>query len=365
LASVPTQTEEDKRKLLSFVVVGGGPTGVEMAGECVDFINDNVEKWFPKLKPYVKITLLELLDHILSTYDKNISDYSEKHLKREKIDIRTLSRVVEVTENAVHIKRTDTGADETIPFGVCVWSTGIGTAPLVNSFRAKLDPALQTNRRALVTDSYLRVKGADGVYALGDCATISQEPMLNRFKLLFHEADVNGDGVLSFEEFDKMIQAKSRHYPQLELYGKKAREMFEEADLNKDGVLQLNEFETLLKNVDSRLKQLPATAQVASQEGKYLGTLFNKLAAQGTKEADVTKVAGLQPFRYRHLGSFAYVGSHSAVAEFTGQYTLQGFGAWWLWRSIYLSKQYSFQNKVLVGMNWLKTAIFGRDITRN
>lgn len=43
---------------------------------------------------------------------------------------------------------------------------------------------------------------------------------------------------------------------------------------------------------------------------------------------------------------------------------LEGFGAWWLWRSVYLSKQYSLRNKLYVGVNWLKTWIFGRDITR-
>jgi NADH dehydrogenase FAD-containing subunit len=46
---------------------------VVLIGNCLDFIKDNVEKWYPQLKPYVKITLLELLDHILSTYDAKIS----------------------------------------------------------------------------------------------------------------------------------------------------------------------------------------------------------------------------------------------------------------------------------------------------
>jgi NADH:ubiquinone reductase (non-electrogenic) len=106
------------------------------------------------------------------------------------------------------------------------------------------------------------------------------------------------------------------------------------------------------------------------------------------KEAN--KTADLDSgFHYRHLGSFAYIGSEHAVAEFAGScakrrqlvracvqhadgsnvsctegLVLEGFGAWWLWRSVYLSKQYSLRNKLYVGVNWLKTWIFGRDITR-
>ena len=243
-------------------------------------------------------------------------------------------------------------------------------------------------------------QGADGIYALGDCATIAQEAMIGKLNDLFKEADLNKDNQLQIEEFRSLIDKYKKTYPQIEVYGKKAEEFFQEADVDKTGALSLEQFENLVKKIDSKIKQLPATAQVASQEGQvkptyfvincvtelcwsnslvyqYLGKLLNRVANKSV-ELDTG-------FHYKHLGSFCFIGSEHAVAEFAGSFAslhtcarwphtkcaqrteglvLEGFGAWWLWRSVYLSKQYSLRNKLYVGVNWLKTWIFGRDITR-
>lgn len=65
-ASLPTLNEEDRKKILHFAVVGGGPTGVEFAAELHDFVNEDLVKLYPGLKEFVKITLLEAGDHILN-----------------------------------------------------------------------------------------------------------------------------------------------------------------------------------------------------------------------------------------------------------------------------------------------------------
>lgn len=65
-ASLPTVSEEDKRRMLHFVVVGGGPTGVEFAAELHDFANEDLARLYPSVKDLVKITLLEAGDHILN-----------------------------------------------------------------------------------------------------------------------------------------------------------------------------------------------------------------------------------------------------------------------------------------------------------
>jgi hypothetical protein len=54
--------------------------------------------------------------------------------------------------------KTDTKETQHIPYGLCIWSTGIGTSPLINKIREKLPQDIQTNRRALLTDQFLRVK---------------------------------------------------------------------------------------------------------------------------------------------------------------------------------------------------------------
>ena len=65
-ASLPSVPVEEKKKLLSFVVVGGGPTGVEFAAELHDFVHEDLSKLYPSLIEHVKITLLEAGDHILN-----------------------------------------------------------------------------------------------------------------------------------------------------------------------------------------------------------------------------------------------------------------------------------------------------------
>jgi hypothetical protein len=67
------------------------------------------------------------------------------------------------------------------------------------------------------------------------------------------------------EEFAAMFEKNRKIYPQLDFYGKKMKELFEEADVNKDQTIDLDEFKALAAKVDSKLKMLPATAQVAAQ----------------------------------------------------------------------------------------------------
>ena len=69
----------------------------------------------------------------------------------------------------------------------------------------------------MVTDKFLRVKGADGVFAIGDCSTIEQELMVKKSVELFKEADINGDGTLTRDEFHKMLEKAKHLYPQVQV----------------------------------------------------------------------------------------------------------------------------------------------------
>ena len=73
---------QERQKLLSFVVVGGGPTGVEVAAELHDMIDEDLSRLYPELVPDVRIRVIELQDHLLSTYDRAISNYTAKTFKR-------------------------------------------------------------------------------------------------------------------------------------------------------------------------------------------------------------------------------------------------------------------------------------------
>ena len=72
-------------------------------------------------------------------------------------------------------------------------------------------------RRALLTDKYLRVKGVEGVFALGDCSTIEQDHLIGRAQQLFKEADVNGDGTLTLSEFRSIMETGKEKFPQIQV----------------------------------------------------------------------------------------------------------------------------------------------------
>ena len=71
-----------RKQLLSFVIVGGGPTGIEVAAELHDMITGDLSKIYPQLMGDVNIRIIELQDHILSTYDREISNYTQQQFGR-------------------------------------------------------------------------------------------------------------------------------------------------------------------------------------------------------------------------------------------------------------------------------------------
>ena len=84
-ASIPGQTDDEIKRLLHFVVVGGGPTGVEFAAEVRDFMREDVAKIYPRIKDHVTVTLVQSQDHVLNTYDQQISSYTEERFKMDGI----------------------------------------------------------------------------------------------------------------------------------------------------------------------------------------------------------------------------------------------------------------------------------------
>lgn len=78
LACLPTTSDEERRRLLSFVVCGGGPTGVEFAAELFDMLNEDLMRSFPKiLRNEISVHLIQSRSHILNTYDETLSRYAE------------------------------------------------------------------------------------------------------------------------------------------------------------------------------------------------------------------------------------------------------------------------------------------------
>lgn len=280
---MPGQTDKEKRRLLHFVVVGGGPTGVEFAAELSDMIKEDLNRFFPSCRDSVKITLVEAMDHILSMYDKEISDYTVEHFKRSSINVEHNTFVKEVKADQVLVQKKGSKDIESWPCAVVVWATGIRPRPIIKQLREAIGEEIQANKNALVTDQHLQVLGAKGVFALGDCATIDQPKLIAKLVCvscgallnscqvdLFNEADTDNDGHLTESEFQVFVQNNSSRFPQLELYAKNATKVFASADENSDQHLSLEEFTKVLQDADKKLRRLPATAQVANQASACL-----------------------------------------------------------------------------------------------
>jgi len=109
--------------------------------------------------------------------------------------------------------------------------------------------------------------------------------------------------------------------------------------------------------------QLPATAQVAMQQAKYLAKQFNANLIGSDEKNPKSQTAKGKSFLYRHQGSLAYVGGYRALAQ-VGNYSGSGILAWIFWRSAYFTRLMSLKNKILVPMFWFKSFVFGRDISR-
>ncbi|XP_050213177.1 external alternative NAD(P)H-ubiquinone oxidoreductase B3, mitochondrial-like [Mercurialis annua] len=373
-ASLPNLSDEERKRILHFVVVGGGPTGVEFAAELHDYVNEDLVRLYPAAKDFVKITLLEAADHILGMFDKRITDFAEEKFKRDGIDVQLGSMVVKVSDKEISTKVRGNGSTASIPYGMVVWSTGIGTHPVIRDFMQQIG---QTNRRAVATDEWLRVEGCNDIYALGDCATVNQRKVMEDISAIFKKADKDNSGTLTVKEFKEVINDICERYPQVELYLKNKKlhniaDLLKEAkgDAAKETIeLNIEELKKALSEVDSQMKFLPATAQVASQQGTYLATCFNRIEEAEKNPEGPLRFRGegrhrFRPFRYKHLGQFAPLGGEQTAAQLPGDWVSIGHSSQWLWYSVYASKQVSWRTRALVVSDWTRRFIFGRDSSR-
>ncbi|TGZ84112.1 FAD/NAD(P)-binding domain-containing protein [Ascodesmis nigricans] len=376
-ACLPTTSDEERRKLLSFAVCGGGPTGVEFAAELFDMLNEDLVHRYPKiLRNEVSVHLLQSRSHILNTYDEALSKYAEERFARDGIDLLTNSRVVAIEPDRVIFTQQDEKTKEIItkelPFGMCLWSTGVAQTDFSQHLAAKLEA--QHNKRALETDTYLRLLGTPlgDVYAIGDCSTVQNKtaPLISDFlKQIAWERGIKDPKQLhlTFSDWRLVATRIRKRFPQTTDHLKRLDKLFESYDEDRSGTLDFQELNTLLCEIDSKLTSLPATAQRAHQQGVYLARKFNKIAhaAPGLKMNQVVDgdldAAVYKAFKYSHMGSLAYIGN-AAVFDLNGYSLGGGLIFLYLWRSVYFAQSVSFRTRLMLAMDWTKRAMFGRDL---
>ncbi|KAK9284719.1 hypothetical protein L1049_023896 [Liquidambar formosana] len=281
--------------------------------------------------------------------------------------------VVKVTDKEISTKERGTGEILSVPYGMVVWSTGIGTRPVIMDFMKQIG---QTNRRALATDEWLRVEKSNDIYALGDCATINQRKVMEDISAIFSKADKKNSGTLNVKDFKEVIADICERYPQVEIYlkRKKLRNFVEllkssQGAQNDSVELNIESFKSALSEVDTQMKNLPATAQVAAQQGEYLADCFNRMENCEKSPEGPMRIRGegrhrFHPFRYRHLGQFAPLGGEQTAAQLPGDWVSIGHSTQWLWYSVYASKLVSWRTRILVISDWGRRFTFGRDSSK-
>ena len=146
---------------LSFVIAGGGPTGVELAGSLAELVDLVVRRDHPALDvTRVRIVLVEARDQLLGGLSAGSSAAALEGLRTRGVDVRLEVGIASVA--ADHVVLTD---GERIPARVVIWAAGVAASPLASTLGVELGRG-----RRIPVDEHLRVEGLDGVYAIGDIA---------------------------------------------------------------------------------------------------------------------------------------------------------------------------------------------------
>jgi NADH dehydrogenase len=153
---------ERKRKLLTFVIIGGGLVGVELFGELTAFVDGMVALYKHVNRNDIHFVLLQGADRILPEIDAKLAEYAARLLgKRTGADIRTNAVVRSVSPGTVHL------SEETIQAETIVLAAGIVPNPVVAGL-----PVEKDRRGHIVVEGTMRCKSHPEVWALGDCASI-------------------------------------------------------------------------------------------------------------------------------------------------------------------------------------------------
>lgn len=266
-----------KQSLLTFVIAGGGFSGVETAGELHELVSRSL-RYFKHIQPSdVRFQLVHSQDRILPELPPKLGEAARRILEKRGIEMILSARVKAASPGQVYLSNS-----RAIPTKTFVCTVGNAPHPIASHLLKQGGFAEgQQNGRpigAFATDTFLQCKDKPGYWAVGDCAAIPNP---------------NGDGFC------------------------------------------------------------PPTAQFAIREAAACAK--NILATIDKRSP--------KPFAFKVLGMLASLGQRSAVAQVFG-IRLSGFIAWFLWRTIYLSKLPGMIRRLRVTLDWTLDLFFPRDITQ-
>ena len=310
-AALPTTTDEKRKILLNFAIVGGGPTGIEFSAELHDIIHEDLARIYPELIQFTKITVYDVADKVLPMFDEKLAKYCMETFNREGINIKTQHHVEGLRpgppkESGVGVKECEHACftlnlkeEGEVGVGMVVWSTGLMNNPFVAKALRQVSE--------LPKDSIKLLESGSGNEA--------SKPV--QWEIL---KNARTGSVLTDDRLRVRLEAEGEA-------GNKSQAILKEVyALGDCAILEGTNY--------------PATAQVASQKAVWLAKRLNK--------GDIEKAG----FTYKNLGVMAYIGNWNAVVQGGSGGNISGRAAWILWRGAYLTKSVSIRNKILIPIYW-------------
>jgi NADH:ubiquinone reductase (H+-translocating) len=252
---------------MTFVLVGAGPTGVELAASIAQMAIITLRSNFRRIDPAkTSILLLEGGERILPSYAESLSKKAARRLEKLGVTVMTGAMVEHVDEQGVIV------AGKRIESATVLWTAGVAPSPILSTLGVETDRAGR-----VIVGPELNVPGKSGIFVIGDAAA----------------ATPGG-------------------------------------------------------------QSLPGVAQVAIQQGRYVGHFIS---------AELNGRSKSRPFRYFDKGNMAVVGKNFAIME-SGRIRLSGFLTFWVWALIHVMSLPQLQNRRRVWTQWLWTYFTGQRSSR-
>ncbi|PBP19528.1 external NADH-ubiquinone oxidoreductase 2 [Diplocarpon rosae] len=213
LASLPKFSAEQKRDILHFIIVGGGPMGVELAAELDELVNGHLLQIYPECRGLVSISVYDVADRMLGQFGEKLSEYAMEKFRRREVNVRMGKHVEGFEKGFMSVKE-----DGRVGFGIAVWAAGNKTCGLVEEMHG----VMKDDKGMLVTDQYLRVLAdgkegevVDGVWALGDAAGVQDDSLPATAEVAVQKAEwlANYLVAVSKSEFEDGENNKTSHFP--------------------------------------------------------------------------------------------------------------------------------------------------------
>ncbi len=201
----PDAAPQDTRSALTFAVVGGGASGVELATKMADLLRDAVKRRALRGEP--RVVIVEMADRLVPGMGEELRKFVEDALETCRVEVHTETRVVGVTENSITLEHNQ--RQEELQTAAVVWVAGVRPSPLIESLQVERD-----RRGLIIVEPTLQVRGYRNVFALGDAAFYADvvPTLAGTAQLAFQESHLCVRNIQAFIEGDEL---KSKHFVEL------------------------------------------------------------------------------------------------------------------------------------------------------